>query len=605
MFVLGISAFYHDSAAALIQDGKIIAAASEERFTRIKNDNSFPAQSIAYCLSEASITIDQLDHIVFFEDTHLKFDRISRTYIAYLPKSLLAFLRAMGSWLTAKLSLEEAIRKHLKFNGELLFTPHHISHAASAFYPSPLEEAAILCIDGVGEWTTTSIGKGEGSQIQMLKEITYPHSLGMLYSAFTQFAGFKVNADEYKLMGLAPYGRPIYKQKILDHLIDIKEDGSYKLNLKYFDYHHGLSTINKNFEKLFGFSRRVPETEIRAIDQDLAASIQSVFNDIIVKLATSAKQMTNSDNLVLAGGVALNCVANGFLASKKIFKKIWVQPAAGDAGGALGAALYAYFQILGNKRVTGVPDQGASHLGPEFSDKEIEHNLKLYGIQYSEFTDRKVLNEKIAEYLVDEKVIGLFQGRMEFGPRALGARSIIGDPRSEKMQRTMNLMIKYRENFRPFAPAVLKEHAHELFEMDYHSPYMQFVVPIRKDKQAKFKEAQSDGLQERLYQRRSDWPAITHVDYSARVQTVDPNENPLFYDVIDAFYQKTGCPSVINTSFNIRGEPIVCTPLDALRCFFSNEMDVLVLDQFIITKDKQNWGTIGKMYYEPEFFKVN
>jgi carbamoyltransferase len=603
MYLLGISAFYHDSAAALIKDGLIVAAAQEERFTRIKNDASFPLQTINFCLSEANISIHDVDQIIFYEDTHLKFDRITRSYIHYLPRSFRAFHSAMTRWLTQKIHIESSIKDFLGVKNNLSFVPHHISHAASAFYPSKFNNAAILIIDGVGEWATTSIGIGENNKVRLLKEITYPHSLGMLYSAFTQFAGFLVNSGEYKLMGLAPYGKPIYREKIFDNLIDVKSDGSFRLNLKYFDFHHGRSTINSKFEKLFETSRRTPESDIREIDQDMAASIQSVFNDIILKLATTAKQLTKSSNLVIAGGVGLNCVSNGHVAAKKIFDHVWAQPAAGDAGGALGAALYVYYNQYGSPRKIETTDQGASHLGPSFKRDDITHVLELFNLKYEAFDSTDDLNKQIVGYLLEENVIGFFQGKMEFGPRALGARSILGDPRSEKMQKTMNLQIKYRESFRPFAPAILKEHAQEIFEIDYHSPHMQFVVPLRKDKQILMKDTNSDCLS-MLYQKRSDWPAITHVDYSARPQLVDRQENPILYDLIKEFHNQTGCPMLINTSFNIRGEPIVCTPLDALKCFFSNEIDILVLDQFIIRKPDQNWDQIGRLYYESDFFNV-
>ncbi len=603
MYILGISAFYHDSAAALIKDGRIVAAAQEERFTRVKNDASLPIRAIEYCLAEAGITIKDINHISFYENTHLKFDRIVRTYIAYMPKSFVAFQRAMTHWLSGKIDLEEKMHRFLAYEGMTSSVEHHFSHAASAFYPCPFESAACLVIDGVGEWASTSIGKGTSNHIELIKEICYPHSLGMLYSACTQYAGFRVNSGEYKLMGLAPYGEAIYQQKILDNLIEVKEDGSYQLNLDHFDFHHGESTINCKFEELFGAPARSLESEIRKLDQDLAASIQAVFNEIIFRLSKTAQSLTGEKNLVIAGGVGLNCVANGHVASKKIFENIWVQPAAGDAGGALGAALYTYYHECNQPRKIRQTDQGASLLGPSYSDRQIRHDLDMFDIAYQEINDPDKYYDEIAKLLVNEKVVGYFQGRMEFGPRSLGARSILGDPRSEKMQRTMNLLIKYRESFRPFAPAVLKEFASKYFEIDYHSPYMQFVVPLCTDQRLEIYDLRLDGLA-KLYQKRSLLPAITHVDYSARVQVVDKDENPQFYALLKRFHEKTGCPILINTSFNIRGEPICCSPEDALRCFFSSEMDVLVLNKFLVYKDNQNYEKIGHMLRLPEFVKV-
>jgi carbamoyltransferase len=603
MYILGISAFYHDSAAALIKNGQIIAAAQEERFTRIKNDESFPINSIKYCLKEADIQINDLEYIAFYEDTHLKFNRIINSYIRYIPKSIWSLKKALSLWLGEKIYAENKIYEFLEYKGKTSYVLHHVSHAASAFYPSNFEKAAILVIDGVGEWASTSIGIGDGNQVKLIQEIKYPHSLGMLYSAFTQYAGFRVNSGEYKLMGLAPYGEAIYCQKILDHLIDLKDDGSYHLNLKYFDFHHGKSTINSQFEKLFDAPARVPESEIRKIDQDMAASIQVVFNEIILRLAKTAKKISNATNLVIAGGVGLNCVANGFIASKRIFENIWVQPAANDSGGALGCALYVYYNKMASKRELGITDQGASLFGPSFDDNESRHYLEMFGIKYQEFENKKELDDNIIKYLMEEKVVGLFQGRMEFGPRSLGSRSIIGDPRSEKMQRTMNLRVKYRESFRPFAPAVMKEHASEYFDIDYHSPYMQFVVPVKKDKRLSVDDTHIEGI-DKLYQKRSTLPAITHVDYSARVQIVDKKENPRFYEILECFYENTGCPVLINTSFNVRGEPIICTPEDALECFFSNEIDVLILNNFLIFKDGQNYEKIGLMYRKPDHVKM-
>ena len=572
-YILGISAFYHDSSAALIKDGEIIAAAQEERFSRIKFDPGYPKESINFCLNSAGIKVQDLSDIVFFEDTHLKFDRILKTYFIYLPKSFTQLKNSIKLWFSEKLYLESHIAKHLGWNKKIIRFKHHESHAASAFFPSQFEEAAILTLDGVGEWTCTSIGYGNNNKITLLKEIHYPQSLGMLYSAFTQFSGFKVNEDEYKLMGLAPYGNPKYTNKIKDNLIKIFDDGSYKLNLKYFSFHYGHSTISKKFEKLFGKKRNENE-DLRELDQDLAASIQEIFNEIFVKLAKEAKKITGSKNLVIAGGVGLNCVANGKIAEKNIFNKIWVQAASGDAGASIGCALLSYYSK--NTRKVGQTTQTNSLLGPAFSDREIENYLQSFDIHFIKINDEKLLLNKISSYLINEKIIGLFQGRMEFGPRALGARSIIGDPRSKKMQKTMNLKIKYRESFRPFAPAVLSEYVKEYFDFEIDSPFMSFIHKLKTSKRIYIKNTilNEISLMQRLHQSRSNVPAITHVDYSARLQTVSENQNPFFYKVIKNFYNKTGCPMVINTSFNVRGEPIVCTPIDALKCFFSNEMDI-------------------------------
>jgi len=591
IYILGISAFYHDSSAALIQDGKIIAAVQEERFTRIKFDSSYPINSINYCLNVADINIQDVNEVVYFEKNHLKFDRILKTYFKYLPKSFFQFAKAINLWLKEKNYIEKELSSHLNWKKNIKSFTHHESHAASAFYPSPYEDAAILTLDGVGEWTCTSIAHGQKNKIKVLQEVNYPDSLGMIYSAFTEFSGFKVNEDEYKLMGLAPYGKPVFKDLILNKLIKIYDDGSYKLNLKYFAFHYGHTTINKNFESLFGLKRNSNE-EIRDLDQNMAASIQEVFNEIFVKLAITAKKITGSKNLVIAGGVGLNCVANGKIVEQNIFKNIWVQAAAGDAGCSLGCALIAYYNK--NQRVLGTTNQKSSFLGPEFTSEEVKNILDNYSIDYKNFENDDLLLGEITNNLVGGKIIGLFQGRMEFGPRALGARSIIGDARSIDMQKNMNLKIKYRESFRPFAPAILEEHVHEYFSYFEKSPFMSFIFKLKKNHRIPniLKEMP---LIDRLHQKRSIFPAITHVDYSARIQSVSKEENPLFHRVINNFYKKTNCPMIINTSFNVMGEPIVCTPIDALRCFFSNDMDILVLNNFVIHKDSQKIESIGKL----------
>ena len=591
IYILGISAFYHDSSATLIKDGDIIAAAQEERFTRIKFDSSFPINSINYCLREANIEVNQISEITYFEKNSLKFDRIIKTYFRFLPKSFFQFYKALNIWFNEKLYIEKSISENLKWYKKIQSFSHHESHAASAFFPSPFDNAAILTLDGVGEWTCTSIGYGKNNEIKILHDVKYPDSLGMIYSAFTEFSGFKVNEDEYKLMGLAPYGKPKYVQLIKDKLINIFEDGSYKLNLKYFSFHYGKTTINKNFESLFGKKRKDNE-KLRTLDEDMASSIQEVFNEIFVKLAKKAKKITGSENLVIAGGVGLNCVANGKIVENKIFKNVWVQAASGDAGGSLGCALLGYY----SKNIKHIKntDQKSSLLGPQYNNEEIKNILENYNIKFTEIDNDKNFLDRISEYLVNENIIGLFQGRMEFGPRALGSRSIIGDPRSSKMQKTMNLKIKYRESFRPFAPAILEEQVGEYFASYENSPFMSFVFKLNDNKRL-IQEASANSLTDRLHQMRSSVPAITHVDYSARIQTVSQKNNPLFYRIIKNFYQKTKCPMLINTSFNIMGEPIVCSPMDALRCFFSNEMDILVMNNIIITKNGQKIDSIGKI----------
>tara|TARA_Y100000590_G_scaffold456771_1_gene608042 strand:- start:3163 stop:4980 length:1818 start_codon:yes stop_codon:yes gene_type:complete len=590
-YILGISAFYHDSSATIIKDGKIIAAVQEERFTRIKFDSSYPLNSINYCLESANIKVSQLDEIVYFENNHLKFDRILKTYFRFLPKSIPQFYKAMRLWFSEKLYIENNISKHLKWNKDIKSFSHHESHAASAFFPSPYKEAAILTLDGVGEWTCTSIGYGEGNKINIVKDVKYPDSLGMIYSAFTEFSGFKVNEDEYKLMGLSPYGKPKYAKLIKEKIIKIFDDGSYKLNLKYFSFHYGKTTINNNFENLFG-QKRNKEEPIRELDQDMASSIQEIFNEIFLKLAIYAKKLTKSDNLVIAGGVGLNCVANGKIVENKIFKNVWVQAASGDAGGSLGCALLEFYRK--NKRIASDTDQESSMLGPEYKSNQIKSILDNYNFKYLEMKNDNELLNSITEYLVNDNIIGLFQGRMEFGPRALGARSIIGDPRSAKMQKNMNLKIKYRESFRPFAPAILEEHVKDYFSVYEKSPFMSFVFKLKESKRIINNDI-SKSLMERLHRLRSEVPAVTHVDYSARIQTVSKINNPLFYRVIHNFYKKTKCPMLINTSFNVMGEPIVCNPIDALRCFFSNEMDILIMNNFVIKKKDQQVESIGKI----------
>ena len=603
MRILGISAYYHDSAAALVEDGVIVAAAQEERFTRKKHDPALPSKAIDYCLSTVGATLSEVDHIVFYDKPLLKFDRLLETYLGYAPKGFRSFLAAMPIWLKEKLFLKDLLRKELsaiagcdpKGLPPLLFTRHHQSHAASAFYASPFESAAVLCMDGVGEWATTSVWLGDGNTMTPKWEIDFPHSLGMLYSAFTYFTGFKVNSGEYKLMGLAPYGEPKYVDLIRDELIDIKEDGTFRLNMLYFNYATGLTMTNEAFDQLFGGPPRAAESEVSQREMDLAASIQVVTEEVVLRLGRSVHRELGQDNLCLAGGVALNCVANGRLLREGPFKKIWIQPAAGDAGGALGAALAVWHEYLGKERVVNGADfmQG-SYLGPSYTDEEIRKYLDGAGAVY-EHCAAADTSEKVASVLADENVVGWFQGRMEFGPRALGGRSIIGDPRSVKMQSVMNLKIKYRESFRPFAPSVLAEKVGEYFELDAPSPYMLLVAPVATALRIDMTEAQNQlfGI-EKLNVPRSEIPAITHVDYSARVQTVHQRTNPKYHDLLSAFDDKTGCAVLVNTSFNVRGEPIVCTPEDAYRCFMRTEMDYLVLEDFILAKkDQPAWQETG------------
>ena len=589
MNILGLSAFYHDSAACLVRNGEIIAAAQEERFTRKKHDASFPKQAVEYCLRESGLDVSELDYVTFYEKPFLKFDRILHSYLTYAPVGLRSFLMAIPLWIRERIWMKELIRRELGCACKVLFPEHHESHAASAFFPSPFSEAAFLTCDGVGEWTTTSYGVGRGNQIQMLAELRFPHSLGLLYSAFTYFTGFRVNSGEYKLMGLAPYGQPKYRDLILRELIDLKHDGSFRLNMKYFNYGVGLTMTNVAFNRLFDRPPRKPESRLTQSDMDLACSIQDVTDEIILRMARHIRKETGQRNLCLAGGVALNCVASGLLLRARIFDRIWIQPAAGDAGGALGAALFAWHQILNKERKTDdVNDsQRGSYLGPEYGNNEIRAYLETQKIPFTELTDDE-LPGKIAELINAQKVIGWFYGRMEFGPRALGARSIIGDARSPKMQELMNLKIKFRESFRPFAPAVLRERLSDWFELDDESPYMLLVAPVSKNRRHEIAADQQDlfGFQ-KLLTIRSDIPAVTHVDFSARIQTVTDRNQPMFYRVIKTFEQRYGCPVIINTSFNVRGEPIVATPEHAFTCFMRTNMDYLLLGNFLLEKRDQ------------------
>jgi len=582
MNILGISAFYHDSAAALVRDGEIVAAAQEERFTRKKHDYRFPSNALAYCLEAAQITPEDLDLVVFYEKPLLKFERLLETYIAYAPRGFGQFFKSIPLWLRQKLHLPREMDKALekKYKSRYVFTEHHQSHAASAFFPSPFEEAAILTMDGVGEWATASYGTGKANKIELTHVIEFPHSLGLLYSAFTYFTGFRVNSGEYKLMGLAPYGEPKYYDLITDKLIDLKDDGSFRLNMSYFPYCHKMVMTGRKFENLFGGSRRKPEAPLTQREMDMAASVQAVTEEAILRAAKHVHSQTGMKNLVLAGGVALNCVGNGRILREGPFENIWIQPAAGDAGGALGAALFVWHQLLGNQRKVGESDkQHGSLLGPAYNNNQIRSFLDSAGVKYHTFDNDEQLFEKVAELIDSEKVIGWFQGRMEFGPRALGNRSIIGDARSEKMQSVMNLKIKFRESFRPFAPCVLREDVSDYFEMkpDHDSPYMLLVAPVSQSKRCP-QDGQNHSLSGlgKLKLKLSIVPAITHVDYSARIQTVDPERHPKLHRLMSIFKDKTGSSVIINTSFNIRGEPIVCSPEHAYRCFMATDMDVLV-----------------------------
>ena len=596
-YILGLSSFYHDSAAALIKNGEIVAAAQEERFTRKKHDESFPTNAILYCLSEEKINLIDIDAIVFYEKPFLKFERLLETYIGFAPAGFKSFCASVPIWIKEKLFQKDLIFKELKkIDSNFLdikkikFSDHHISHAASAFYPSPFDKSLILTLDGVGEWATTTIGIGEDNKIELLQEIHFPHSIGLLYSAVTYYLGFKVNSGEYKVMGLAPYGEPKYESLIFNNLLDLKDDGSFRLNMKYFNYATGLTMTNKNFDLLFGKKRRSPETEnLEQFHMDVAASIQVVTEKIVIKICEFIKKEYNQENLCLAGGVALNCVANGKILQKKIFKNIWIQPAAGDAGGSLGAALAYWHQELNKKREISNRDlMKGSYLGPSFSDKEIENELRKVGAIFDKVENENLYHE-VACHLKNEKAIGWFQGRMEFGPRALGNRSIIADPRSDKMQKLLNLKVKFRESFRPFAPSVLKEKVNEYFNLNEDSPYMLIVANINENIKIEMSDAEKNlfGI-EKLNIKRSTIPAVTHVDYTARIQTVDSSTNPKFYNLIKKFNDLTGCAVLVNTSFNVRGEPIVGSPSDAFKCFMGTDLDILVIENFILNKNNQD-----------------
>jgi carbamoyltransferase len=593
--VLGLSAFYHDSAAALVVDGDVVAAAQEERFTRVKHDARFPVNALAACLREAGLRSDQVDYVAFYDKPLTKFERLLETYLAYAPSGFRSFCMAIPVWLKEKLNQRRTIRRQLPGQARppLLFLDHHESHAASAFFPSPFEEASILTLDGVGEWCTTSTGTGQGNRITLTRQLQFPHSLGLLYSAFTYYCGFKVNSGEYKLMGLAPYGRPVYQEAICRHLLDLKPDGSFWLDMAYFNYCQGLTMTGRRFHRLFGGPPRRPEAPLEQRHMDLAASIQAVTEEIILRIGRDLHRQTRLRHLVLAGGVALNCVANGRLLREGPYEALWIQPAAGDAGGALGAALFVWHQLLGQPRCPNPRDaQKGSFLGPRFSPEDVQQFLDRQNAGYQRLAEPDLL-EHVAGLLAAGKVVGWFQGRMEFGPRALGARSILGDPRAPHMQATLNLKIKFRESFRPFAPAVLAEHAPEWFKLQpgQESPYMLLVAPVRDRHRVPIPPGQRQtmtqdpDLRRRVNVIRSTVPAITHVDYSARLQTVDRERNPLFYRLLTAFERLTGCPMLVNTSFNIRGEPIVCTPQEAYRCFLATDMDALVLEDCVLHKE--------------------
>jgi carbamoyltransferase len=589
MDILGISAFYHDSAACLVRDGTIVAAAQEERFTRRKHDWRFPKHAVDYCLTEGDITSDQLSYVAFYDKPWIKFERLLETYLAFAPAGISSFLKAMPLWLKQKLWMGDLIKKEVAYDGDLIYPEHHQSHAASAFFPSPFDRAAIITMDGVGEWATASWGIGRDNRIDLEYEMRFPHSLGFLYSAFTYYTGFKVNSGEYKVMGLAPYGEPKYVQVILDELMDLHEDGSFRLNMKYFNFCQGLTMTSDRFHKLFGGSPRKPESRITQRDMDLARSVQEVTEEVMLRMARHVKRETGEKHLCLAGGVALNCVGNGRILRERIFDDLWIQPAAGDAGGALGAALFTWYQVLGNGRQVDLhrDSQQGSYLGPAFSNDDIESWLIKKGIPYHRLSDDSV-PKQAADFIAEGKVVGWFCGRMEFGPRALGARSILGDARDLKMQSLMNLKIKFRESFRPFAPSCLKEDAAEFFELDSDSPYMLLVAPVRAERRLKMSQEQEElfGV-DKLNVARSDVPAITHVDYSARIQTVDGQEQPRYRQLIEEFKKRTGYGIIINTSFNVRGEPIVCSPEDAYLCFMRTEMDVLVLEDIVLYKEEQ------------------
>lgn len=601
--ILGISAFYHDSASALIKNGEIIAACHEERFTRKKHDAGFPKKSIEYCLLEGKISPEDLDYVVFYDKPFLKFERIIETYLSYAPVGIKSFLKSIPLWIKQKIWIRNLIEKEIKgFKGKILFTEHHQSHLASAFYPSPFQESAIVTVDGVGEWSTTSIAHGKDNKFKILEEIHFPDSLGMLYSAFTYFTGFKVNSAEYKVMGLAPYGVPKYVDKILNNLIDVKEDGSFKLNMEYFNFAVGLTMTNEKFNNLFDGPPRKEESALTQREMDLACSLQKVTDMIMVKIAKHAKEITGSCNLCLAGGVALNCVSNSKILKENIFKNIWIQPASGDAGGALGAALSVWYDYLGNKRIADNKNdfQKGSFLGPQYNDDFLLNFLDKNKINYIRLGEEEII-KKTAELIANEKVVGWFQGRMEFGPRALGSRSISGDARSEKMQKVMNLKIKFRESFRPFAPSVLSEKVSDYFEIDRESPYMLLTADVKKERRKEMSASEKSlfGI-DKLNIVRSEIPAITHIDYSARLQTVHKETNLKYWKLINAFFEITGCPVIINTSFNVRGEPIICSPLDAYKCFMRTEMDYLVMGNFLLKKEDQA-KTNGNINWQDNF----
>jgi len=589
MLILGISAYYHDSAVCLIKDGEIIFAAQEERYSRKKHDSNFPTNAIRDCFANCHVTMDNIDYVSFYDKPFLKFERILETYLYYSPLGIRSFLKAIPLWINKKLWIKELIINELNYGGKIIFPEHHISHAASAFFASPYQESAFLTMDGVGEWTTTSYGTGIGNEVQILAEIQFPHSLGLLYSAFTYYTGFRVNSGEYKVMGLAPYGEPKYKDLILDNLIDVKDDGSFKMNMDYFNYCSGLTMVTKKFHRLFGGPPRKPESDLTQKEMDLARSVQEVTEGIVLKMAQHVKDETGMKHLCLAGGVALNCVANGKLLRSGIFDDIWIQPAAGDAGGALGCALFTWYQYLGkSRRADSQTDfMKGAYLGPQFENESIESFLNKNGYPYIDLNDDEI-PEKIAVLIAEGKVIGWFQGKMEFGPRALGARSIIGDARSTEMQKTMNLKIKYRESFRPFAPSIMTEHVSDYFEIDRESPYMMLVADVKKEKQVEMTDEQNNffGL-DKLNVVRSEIPAITHVNYSARIQSVDSNTNPMYHKMISKFHEKYDCPVIVNTSFNVRGEPIINSPQDAYFCFMRTEMDYLIIGNYLLDKTKQ------------------
>ena len=589
MYILGISAFYHDSAACLVKDGEILSAAQEERFTRKKHDHNFPKKAIEFCLKDTGIKAEQLDLVSFYDKPFLKFERLLETYLAFAPIGIKSFIKAMPLWIKEKLWMKEMIKDKLGYTGKVIFPEHHESHAASAFYPSPYNKAAILTMDGVGEWTTTSYGFGDGNDIQLLADIKFPHSLGLFYSALTYYTGFKVNSGEYKVMGLAPYGEPKYKQLIYDHLIDVKEDGSFRMNMEYFNYCQGLTMTNEKFNKLFNGPPREPETNLTQKEMDLARSLQEVTEEIVLKLSNHVYKETGLKNLCLAGGVALNCVANGRILREGPFENIWIQPAAGDAGGALGAALIGWYKYHDKPRTADeqTDSQKGSYLGPVFNDDKIHAFIQSNNLAAKKYSDDELI-ETVANLINSEKVIGWFDGKMEFGPRALGSRTIIGDARSPKMQATMNIKIKFREGFRPFAPSVLYEKVSDFFEIEKESPYMLLTADVKKERRIPMTDEEDKkwGI-DKLNVVRSDIPAITHVDYSARLQTVHKETNPRYHKLISKFKEKTGCAVIINTSFNVRGEPIVCTPKDAYKCFMRTDMDYLVLGNYILSKEDQ------------------